>query len=241
MTKETFFEEGHRQYLQMQLDTAYVLLRKAVAMDSLYAAPVNDLAQLTYDRALSAKDDRKKTAAFKESFRWFARSESFGNTDAAVYDRLCEIAERLDDDKSFLRYARRAAERYPFDRQSYNLGLAAFAASDFQSVIKSQKEAVDKFKLSPYLGSFYRQMGRAYMKIDRDQTAERTLEAGVAAVDLRMAAVKKEQGASSGDYHRLSEDRVGMLQLLRKLYTTYKENEKLQSAERQLREAGALK
>jgi hypothetical protein len=108
--------------------------------------------------------------------------------------------------------------------------------------LKTEREASEKFRESPYVGAFYREMGLAYMKMDRDQTAERTLTAGVQAVDARLAAVRKsEEGGTSDGSRRLQDDKIGMLLLLRRLHTTYRESEKLAQVERQLREAGYTK
>jgi tetratricopeptide (TPR) repeat protein len=242
-SKETVYQTGHRLYLTGALDSARVLLERAVAMDTSYADPATDLGALHYDLAMAVKDEHSpaRTARLKDALRWFARAERLGNTDAAVYERLCEISVALDDDRSFLRYARKDAERYPFDRQYYNLGLACFNAGEYQNVIKTQKDAVEKFRQSPYLGGFYRQMGRAYMKMDRDQSAERTLETGLKSVDTRMAGVKREKEARSEDLGRLAEDRIAILQLLRRLHQTYHADAKLQEVERLLKEAGALR
>jgi hypothetical protein len=113
---------------------------------------------------------------------------------------------------------------------------------DWAGVVKSQREASEKFRESQYTGAYYRQMGRAYMKMDRDQTAERTFAAGVQAIDAVMAEVKKSGGGTaSAEYGRLQDDKIGMLLLLKRLHITYREAEKLAQVERQLREAGYSK
>ena len=239
-TKEAVFQQGHRLYLAGSYDSAQVLLLQAASMDSSYADPVTDLASLHYDRAMAEKEGPSRVAHLKDAFRIFARAERLGNTDASTYERLCEISVALKDDRSFLRYAKKTAERYPFDRQFYNLGLAYFNAGEYLNVVKSQKEAAEKFKQSPYLGGFYRQMGRAYMKMNRDQTAERTLESGLKAVGVRIAAMKKENGGVE-NAQRLADDRVAILQLLRRLHQTYHADAKLQEVESLLKEAGALR
>ncbi len=242
-TSEMLYRQGHRLYQTGSLDSARILLQRAAAMDSSYADPVADLAALHYDLAMAEKDGQapSRKAELRQSLQYFARFEKLGGTDASTYERLCEISVALDDNRSFLRYAKRSAERYPFDRQYYNLGLAYFDAGEYQGVVKSQKEAAERFRESPYLGGFYRQMGRAYMKLDRDQTAERTLEAGLKAVDARMAGVGKAKGAASDDSRRLGEDRIAILQLLRRLHQTYHADAKLQEVERLLKVAGALR
>ena len=144
----------------------------------------------------------------------------------------------MRDPHGFLKYAKKNAELYPYDRQYYNLGVAYFGVEDWAGVLKSQREASEKFRESQYTGAYHRQMGRAYMKMDRDQTAERTLEAGVKAVDGVLAGVRK---AGSEERKRLQDDKIGMLLLLRRLHITYRESEKLAQVERQLREAGYTK
>ena len=162
--------------------------------------------------------------------------------ESTVYERLCELSVVLDDNRSFLKFAKKNAEKYPYDRQMYNLGIAYYETGDHASVIKTMKEAAQKFKISPYIGGFYRQLGLSYMKMDRDQTAVRTLETGVQIVDGRLADLRKS-GAdpSTSEERRLFEDRVGMLTSLRKLHQIYKERAKLEKVERLLREAGSLK
>ncbi|HEX9007573.1 MAG TPA: hypothetical protein VF889_09775 [Bacteroidota bacterium] len=243
VTKEQLYQQGHRLYQTGALDSARAVLERAAALDSSYAEPVADLAQLHYDLAMAEGDEHasSRKAEYRRSLQYFARLEKLGNTDAATYERLCELAVALGDDRSFLRYAKRNAERYPFDRQYYNLGLAYFNAGDFQSVVRTQKEAAERFGSSPYLGGFYRQMGRAYMKLNRDQTAERMLESGLKAVDTRMTGARKEKGSSSDDYRRLTEDRIAILQLLRHLHQTYRDEAKLQEVEKLLKDAGALR
>ena len=139
----------------------------------------------------------------------------------------------LGDDKTFLTYARKSAERYPHDRQYHNLGLAYFNVGDYQSVIKTEKEAIQKFKTSSYAGSFYRQLGRAYMKIDRDQTAERTFEEGLKIIDQRLQDRRSEE-----ERRRMTDDRIAILLSLKRLHQTYHHDDKLKQVERQLIDAG---
>jgi tetratricopeptide (TPR) repeat protein len=176
---------------------------------------------------------------FRSAREFLARAENLGYREAAGYDRLCEICTELEDARGFLRYAKKNAELYPYDRQYYNLGVAYFGVEEWAGVVKSQREASEKFGESPYTGAYYRQMGRAYMKMDRDQTAERTFAAGVQAADAAMAGMKKSgRGAGSEEQKRLQDDKIGMLLLLKRLHITYRESEKLAQVERQLREAG---
>jgi tetratricopeptide (TPR) repeat protein len=240
-TKEDFFREGHRLFLLRERDSAEVLLRQVVVLDSTYQPALKDLAELSYDRArdLEGKEPRMREAAMQSALGYVARLEAVGQTDAETYERLCELSLGLRDYRSFLRYAKRNAEKYPYDRQYYNLGIAYFEAGDFAACVKSQKEAVEKFKWSNYIGGFYRQMGRAYMKMDRDQTAERTLGTGVQAADARLAELRKAaRGDTAEIVRRLADDKISMLLLLKRLHTIYRADDKLQKVEQQLKDAG---
>ena len=239
-TKENLYQRGHQLFLLRDLDSAAAVLGRASAMDTGYIPPVTDLASLFYDLGMKEPENSPGRAAHLKTARnYFARIEARGGAESEVYERLCEISVLLEDDGGFLRYARRNAEKYPFDRQYFNLGLAYFNVGDFSNVVKTQKEATEKFKQSPYIGSFYRQLGRAYMKQDRHQTAERTFESGVQIVDQRMGELKKAgtEHKSTDAYRRLLDDKIGMLTSLKWLHYTYKEAEKLERVERQLKEA----
>ena len=210
-------------------------------MDSSYRDPLVDLGSLCFDIGMKEEGPRRRDN-FRSAREFLARAENLGYREAAGYDRLCEICTELEDARGFLRYAKKNAELYPYDRQYYNLGVAYFGVEEWAGVVKSQREASEKFKESPYTGAYYRQMGRAYMKMDRDQTAERTFAAGVQAVDAAMAGMKKSgRGAGSEEQKRLQDDKIGMLLLLKRLHITYREAEKLGQVERQLREAGYTK
>jgi tetratricopeptide (TPR) repeat protein len=240
-TKEAYFERGHREYLRLDFDRAEADLTQALALDSSYSEPLVDLGALAYDRGMQETDERSQIRRdeLKKSRRYYARAEALGQQDASIYDRLCEIANALDDTGAFLKYAKLAASRYPYDRQYYNLGLAYYAAADWQNVIRTQKEAVEKFGESAYCGGFYRQIGRAYLKQDRDQTAEKQFAAGVLAVDACIVAVRSRGGKTAAiDVQRLQDDKIAMLLQLKRLHLTYKQKEKLDQVERQLREAG---
>jgi tetratricopeptide (TPR) repeat protein len=208
-------------------------------LDSAHVDALTDLGMLHYDLAMAQKPDenKAKNSYLREARGYLARAEHISTVDDAVYERLCQISLALEDDRSFLTYAKKSAERFPFDRQYYNLGLAYFGVGDFQNVVKSQKEAIQKFPQSPYLGGYYRQLGRGYMKIDRDQTAQRNLETGLSAVDARLKAEVKEHGSASDAARRLADDRSAILQLLRRLYQTYHFDDKLKDVERLLNEA----
>lgn len=239
-SKEAAYERGHRFYQMMDLEAAERELMRAVELDSTYVEPLVDLGSLSYDlgRRLEGEKNPGRLERFRRARRFLARAEALGYHDESAYERLCELSLVLEDAHGFLAYAKKTAALYPYDRQLYNLGLACFGVEDWQGVIKSQKEAAEKFPQSPYLGGFYRQMGRAYMKLDRDQTAERTFATGVQAVDGRMTG----KGSLSADERkRLLDDKVAMLLLLKRLHTIYGATDKLSNVERQLKEAGYQK
>lgn len=239
-TKESVFLRGHELYLKMQMEEAERDLTRAAEMDSSYADPLIDLGSLWYDRGTKA-EGVPRAEDYRKARAYLARAEALGYRDAEGYDRLCEICTALEDARGFLKYAKKNAERYPFDRQMYNLGVAYFGVEDWAAVVRTERDASEKFKESQYMGAFYRETGLAFMKMERDQTAERTLAAGVQAVDARLSAVRKAGGGAPEAAGRLQEDKIGMLLLLRRLHTTYRETEKLAQVERQLREAGYTK
>lgn len=241
LTKEALFAEGHQRYLGMDFQGAKGYLEQALTRDSLFVDPLRDLAALHYDLGMREPEGSGgRTTELRASERYFGRLEALGVREPEVYERLCEIAVMVKDSPSFVRYAKAYVLCYPYDRQYYNLGVAYFEAGDFQNVIQSQKEAAEKFKNSDYVGSFYRQLGRAYMKVDRDQTAERTFGAGLQAVDARIAAGRKgdRDYMTSAAFTRLMNDKVAMLLSLRGLHKTYGAMDKLKAVDKQLKEAG---
>jgi tetratricopeptide (TPR) repeat protein len=239
VSKEAAYQRGHLLYQTMEYAAAEPELLRAVALDSTWADPFVDLGGIRYElgKRVEGEKNPQRLESFRLARRYFARAEALGARDGAMYERLCEIDLALDDAKGFLHYAKKTAALYPFDRQYYNLGLAYFGVEDWQGVIKSQKEAADRFRQSPYLGGFYRQMGRAYVKLDRDQTAERTLVTGVQAVDARLAV----KSVAGDERKRLVDDKIGMLLLLKRLHTTYGAADKLANVEKQLKESGYQK
>ncbi len=238
-SRDLLYREGHQLYMTGNLDSARTVLHEVLQIDSAHVDALTDLGMLHYDLAMAQKSGeiKAKNSNLREALGYLARAERVGAPDDAVYERLCQISLALDDDRSFLTYARKSAERFPFERQYYNLGLAYFGVGDYQNVVKSQKEAIQKFPQSQYLGGYYRQLGRAYMKIDRDQTAQRNLESGLSAVDVRFKAEVKEHGSASDAARRLGDDRTAILQLLRHLYLTYHFDDKLKNVDRLLNES----
>ncbi|MFN0158736.1 MAG: tetratricopeptide repeat protein [Bacteroidota bacterium] len=240
-TKEILFKRGHRLYLAQQFDSALTMHAKAVALDSAYLDPWKDMAEIHYTLALMEGGDKnpRKTQKSREARDCYMRAERLGFKNSDVYERICELSVLMEDDKTFLAYAKKNAEQYPYDRQYFNLGLAYFNAGEYQQVISSQKEAIQKFTSSSFIGSFHRQLGRAYENIDRDQTAEKTFAAGVKAVDDHMALMKKAgKTVASVDAARLQDDKTAMLLALKRLHQRYKADDKLRDVERQLKAAG---
>lgn len=236
-TKESLYAEGHQLYLTQQWDAASATLNKVLAMDTAYLPALKDVASLWYERGFAAPESSlARRESLRNAFGYFRQLEAAGLQESEVYERLGELSVTLNDNRSFLRYARKYAERFPYERQFYNLGLAHFEAEDYASVVRTQKEALERFPRSNYVGGFYRQMGRAYMKMGRDQTAERTLTEGVHAVERRLSEIRST-GAGSDAVRRLTDDRVSMLLLLKKLHIIYNAQDKLQDVERQLKNA----
>ena len=239
-TKKACYNVGHQFYVDQQYDSADVYLQKACAMDASYLDPVNELAQMHYALGMQEPGEKnpRRLSHFRKAFGYFETLEARGSKDSEIYERLSELSNALNDDKALVRYAKRNAEAYPYERQFFNLGFAYFQAGDYQNVIKSQKEAIEKFKGSTYVGSFYWQLGRAYMKVDRDQTAERIFDAGLKAADAVIAGQKGSNASfkSTEEYRRLVDDKIGMLISLKKLHQTYHADEKLRTVEAQLQE-----
>ncbi len=239
-TKEMLYQRGHQLYLQQRLDSAQALLSQAVAMDASYKDAITDLAPLHYDLAMRSDAAKNKNDLLRKSRDYYVKLETLGAKEPDTYERLCELANMLNDDKAFLKYAKKNAEAYPYDRQFYNLSVAYFNVEDYNNVIKVCKDAIEKLKLSPFIGTYYRQLGRAYMKIDRDQTAEKTFYSGLGVIDSRMAEMRKNNPdyKNSNDYSRLKDDNIGILISLKNLHTTYKAMDKLEDVEKKLKELG---
>jgi tetratricopeptide (TPR) repeat protein len=239
--KVDLYKQGYRSYLSGDYGRAENLLIQAASLDSTYCDPFLLLGQMHYERAtLHGANEAARKEGLSKALMYYGRVERLGNKDSEVLERLCEAAVAVDDNAAFLTYAARNARFYPYDRQYYNLSLAYFNVEDFENVITTLKEATQKFKSSNYIGSFYRQLGRAYMRLSRNQTAERVFNEGLEAVDRRMrAATEDDPGFTyTPEYQRLVNDKIGMLLLLKGLHQLYKEPEKLKQVERKLRDAG---
>jgi tetratricopeptide (TPR) repeat protein len=244
-TKEGLYGLGHQFMTENNYDSAEVYLKAASAMDASYLAPLNELAQMHYALGIRQPGEKnpKRLEHFRKSFSCFVKLESQGSSDSELYERLSELGNALNDDKALVKYSKKNAEIYPYERQYFNLGFAHFQVGDYQNVVKTQREAIAKFNGSTFIGSFYRQLGRAYMKLDRDQTAERTFDFGLKAVDGVIADQTKASGnfASTEEYRRLIDDKIGMLISLKSLHQTYRTNDKLQKVDQQLKELGYSK
>ncbi|MBI4536214.1 MAG: hypothetical protein HY708_08040 [Ignavibacteriae bacterium] len=239
-TKETAFVRGHQLYLRQQLDSAAILLKRAVSLDPAYREPIADLGALYYDLGVREPEkSRGRLDNFKRSLTYYAKLDSLGANDSDLYERLSEICSTLEEHKLYLRYAKKNQEAYPYDRQYLNLILGYLNVNDYANAVIIAKDATEKFKESPYIGSYYRQLGRAYMKVDRDQTAERSFDVGLKIIDVRIAALKKnnKEYTSSEEYRRLMDDKVGILISLKGLHQRYRAFDKLERVERQLKEA----
>ena len=244
-TKEMLFRRGHQLFLEQKFDSAAIVLERSVAMDDRYAPPLADLAEMYY--VIGTREGGNKQPKYVEGFmksrQYYVRAEALGSKESGVLERLCELSDLMEDDAMFVLYAKKNLAAYPYDRQYFNLGLAYFKAGDYLNAIASQKEAVEKFENSAYIGGFHRQLGRAYMKVDRDQTAERTFVDGVQKTDSRLKELRKAGGdyRSSNEYHRLVDDKIGMLTSLKSLHQTYRAMDKLEQVERALKEANENK
>lgn len=240
MTGEALYRTGHQLYLESRYDSAAVLLQQALRMDTTFVEPVRDLAQLYFEYGMrSPEKSRERTDRLRSARTYFARLDAIGERSPELYERLCELSVALNDDRGFVRYAKKNAELNPHDRQFFNLARAYFEVGEYQSVIKSTKESIERFRNSPYITSFYRLLGRSYMKIDRDQTAERTLVAGVNTANERLAELRRQGAAQTGDqWRRAHDDKINMLLALKQLHTTYRADDKLKQVERQLKEEG---
>jgi tetratricopeptide (TPR) repeat protein len=238
--RDELYRAGHQLYLESQYDSAAVLLQRASMLDTGFVEPVRDLAQLHYEWAMRAPEkSRDRLEHLRAARASFGRLDVLGDRSSDVYERLCEISIALNDDRSFVRYAKKNADLYPYDRQFFNLARAYFEVEDYQNVIKSTKGSIDRFKGSPYVTSFYRLLGRSYMKIDRDQTAEKTLVVGVKEADARLAELRRQgMGQGNDQWRRAHDDKINMLLALKQLHTTYHADEKLRQVERQLKEEG---
>jgi len=230
--------EGKRLLALGQADSAAVILTQALGLDSSNAPAREDLARARYQRAMES-DTLRRRGVLREAYASYRDLEDRGWTDLVVYDRLCELAQTIGDTAGFVRYASRAAERFPNDRQMLNLGAAQLSAGRYQEVLKSQKEAIERFPDSPYRSGFYRLLGEAYVRVDRYQTAQRILAEGVGEAEKAVAAGLAEE-EDPATHRRIEQDRIAMLLSLQRLYSIYDEHEKLREVERRLKNAGRM-
>jgi tetratricopeptide (TPR) repeat protein len=232
------FAAGREFYAEQRYDSAEAYFKKAAALDSKYIEPLNAIAQLHYVVGMQQPGEKNpaRLKHFRTSFAYFAKVEMLGSSDAELYERLSELSNTLGDERALLRYAKRNAELYPYERQHLNLGYAYSQSGDHQSAIRLLKEAVQKFTGSHYIGSLYLALGRAYTKVDRDQTAERTFEQGLRATDTVLIEVRNmSKGREDEALRRLLDDKRSLLMSLKALHQRYKSADKLRSVEDQLR------
>ena len=149
-TRESLFTAGHRLYQAQDFDSAATVLKRSVALDSSFLTPLTDLASLYFDAGMRTQGDRnpERLKNFRQSRLYFAKLEALGMRDADTYDRLCELSVSLGDNKAFLQYARKNADKFPYDRQYYNLGVAEFGAGEYNEAIRTLKDAVARFPQS---------------------------------------------------------------------------------------------
>jgi tetratricopeptide (TPR) repeat protein len=238
-TPEALTREGKRLYGGGEIDSAAAAFRRALALDSLYRPALEQQALMFYDMAMRSgkgtPEQRRAALASREASMRLARIDE---KNADLLDRICELSLMLDDQATYLRYARKNAELFPYDRQVHNLALAYIRAGDHQGAIKVLKDATGRFGSSPYIAGFFRLLGDAYRKIGRDQTAERTWTDGVTVADRRLADMGRRGVArTEADRQRLVDDRIAMLQELKKLHRLYGHDALLKDVERRLKEA----
>jgi tetratricopeptide (TPR) repeat protein len=229
-TGESLYRRGHALFAEGNSDSALVILKESLALDSTHVPSLEDLSRIHYHRAMAEpqREHPSRKKDLERAFHYAMTMERLGRHDEAHYDLLTELADLLGEDTRFLQYARKNAELHPGDRQSYVLGLACARTGDHAGVIATQKEAVRKYPISPFVGGFYRLLGEAYFDIDRQQTAERTFTEGVKVVDDLLREIRNNQAsADSSTKTRLSENRIAMLQSLRKIYRLHREDAKL--------------
>jgi tetratricopeptide (TPR) repeat protein len=239
-TRESLFGKGHRFYVEGQADSAAIYLKESLRLDSTYLPPLEDLTMIHYNHAMAnAIPDAQRRDDFQSALHYAIRMEEHGKTDAATYELITELSNTLGQDDTFLLYARKYMERHPGDRQAYTFGLASARAGDHPAVIRSQKEAIEQWPYSAYIGGFYRLLGESYFAIDRQQTAERTFAEGVKVVDRRILDGRNNDPEFEATMlGRLNESRTAMLSGLRKIYRLHGEDKKLQEVEVLLKDSG---
>ena len=84
-TKEQIFLLGHRLYLEQHLDSASVVLSRALEIDSAYVQPLVDLAEIQYDLALREGSGKKRPQQLRLSRDFYARAEVSGAHDPGIY------------------------------------------------------------------------------------------------------------------------------------------------------------
>lgn len=241
-TSRSLLQKGRQFFAMQEFDSAEIFLGRSLALDPTNTDALVEIGGVHHGIGRASTGARAVMRQhYLKSLVYLARAESLGVSSSEVLERLCEIAVELEDRGAFLRYAKKNATLFPYDRQAFNLGLAHFENDEFREAIEVLKTAVERFTQSPFIGSMYRVMGRAYMKLQRNQTAERTFIVGIQAVEDRLRSLggRPPEEKNRDDVRRLREDRVGMLMSLKGLHQIYQDHEKLRAVEQKLREANS--
>jgi tetratricopeptide (TPR) repeat protein len=210
-------------------------------MDSSYRPPLQDLALLKYDRALRAPEgSAARTSEARSALACYAALERLGQQDEDTYERLTEMARLAGDSEAFLRYARAGARSHPSDRRAYNLALALIEAAKYQEAVEVLKAAIRSYPASTFQGGLHRLLGNAYVRVDRDQSAERAFTEGVSVVDRLLGELERSnpEAAAGAEGTRMREDRTSMLRSLKKLHQTYGRKKEREQVEQRLRAEG---
>jgi len=231
-TRESLYARGHAWYAEGRHDSATVYLERSRSVDPTYLPPLNDLAEIYYVAGAAGQESERRKN-MRAALGCYAAIDSLGHADEATYDRLTELSHSLGDTDLFLFYSEKQVRHYPGDRQLYNLGLAYFGSGNSQKVIETQKGAIGKYPHSPYLAGFYRLLGDGYFNIDRQQTAERTYEEGLHAVDESVRRMKEANPGftETAEYIQLAGNYRAMLASLKKIYRLHGKQDKLSELE----------
>jgi tetratricopeptide (TPR) repeat protein len=231
-TKETLYVAGHSWYSSGRHDSATIYLERSRSLDPSYAPPLRDLAEIYYASSLTGIGEGR-VENMRSARGCYAKLDSLGHADEAVYDRLTELSHGLGDSRMFLLYSEKQVRLFPGDRQLYNLGLAYFRNNDFQKVIETQKEAIGEYPHSPYAAGFYRLLGDGYYNVDRQQTAERTYEEGVRVVAARAKEMKDSDPkfTATQEFRQMADNYDAMVASLKKIYRLHGKHDKLRELE----------
>ena len=231
-TRESLYARGHALYAEGRHDSAMVYLERSRSLDPTYLPPLNDLAEIYYVAGATGQESEREKN-MRAALGCYAAIDSLGHGNEATFDRLTELSHNLGETGLFLSYSEKQVRLYPGDRQLYNLGLAYFGSGNFQKVVDTQKGAIGKYPHSPYIAGFYRLLGDAYFSIDRQQSAERTYEEGLHAVDKSVKGMKEANPGfiETAEYRQLAGNYKAMLASLKKIYRLHGKQERLRELE----------